>query len=156
MDFDIVATIVAGLVGGTAMAVILYMGIAMMPAQMKMNLFLMLGTMMVPAGSMAYIAGAMMHAVASIVFALIHVALYQVFGLESALIAWGVLFGVGHWVVSGMGLGMIPTMHSRMKSGEIQSPGAFALGYPAATAMGFFMLHVLFGVLVGAVYKAMV
>ena len=29
------------------MGVLLYMGIAMMPRQMKMNLFLMLGTMMV-------------------------------------------------------------------------------------------------------------
>lgn len=156
MEFDIAAAIAAGLVGGTAMSVVLYMGIAMMPAQMKMNLFLMLGTMMFPVGTMAYVAGAMMHAMASIVFAVMHVALYQAFGIESALIAWGVLFGVGHWLVAGMGLGMVPIMHSRMKSGEIQSPGAFALSYPAATAMGFFMLHVLFGVLVGAVYEVMV
>jgi hypothetical protein len=155
MEFDLGATIIAGLVAGGVMSTILYMGIAIMPEQMKMNLFLMLGTMMLPTGAMAYVAGAMMHAVASIVFAVIHVALFQAFGLESALIAWGVLFGVGHWLISGMGLGMVPIMHPRMKSGEVQSPGAFALSYPAATAMGFFMLHVLFGVLVGAVYTAM-
>ncbi len=156
MDIDLAAAILAGLVGGTAMSMVLYMGIVMMPTQMKMNLSLMLGTMMFPIGAMAYVAGAMMHLVASIVFAIIHVALYQAFGLESVLIAWGVLFGVGHWLVVGMGLGMVPIMHSRMKSGEVETPGVLALNFPAATAMGFFMLHVLFGILVGAVYEAIV
>ena len=76
MDLDAGAAIVAGLIGGGVMAVLLYMGIAMIPTQMKMNLFQMLGTMMVPAGTMTYIAGAMMHAMMSIVFGLIHAALY--------------------------------------------------------------------------------
>lgn len=47
MSFDAGAAIGAGLIAGAVMSVLLYMGIAMMPRQMKMNLFLMLGTMMV-------------------------------------------------------------------------------------------------------------
>ena len=74
MDFDVGGAIGAGLIAGAVMGVLLYMGIGMMPRQMKMNLFLMLGTMMVRDRSMAYVAGAMMHAVMSIVFGLIHVA----------------------------------------------------------------------------------
>ncbi len=58
------------------MAILLYLGIAMMPGQMKMNQFRLLGTMMLPDGVMAYIGGGMMHAVMSIVFGLIHVAIY--------------------------------------------------------------------------------
>ncbi len=156
MSFDGGAAVGAGLIGGAIMSAVLYMSIAMMPRQMKMNLFRPLGTMMFRDGPMAYAAGAMMHVMMSIVFGLIHVALYTAFGLESALVAWGTLFGLVHWLVSGMGLGMVPVMHPLIKRGEMQSPGAFALGYPSMTAMGFLMLHILFGILVGAFYTALV
>ena len=156
MEFDAGAAIVAGIIGGVIMSVALYMGIAMMPRQMKMNLFLMLGTMMVRDTKMAYVAGAMMHIGMSVVFGLIHVALYQAFGLESALVAWGVLFGLGHWVITGMGLGMMPVMHPLIRTGQMDAPGAFATNYPTMTAMGFLMLHVLFGILVASFYTALV
>ena len=154
MTFDGVAALGAGLIGGAVMSVLLYMGIAMMPKQMKMNLFLMLGTMVVREKTMTYLAGAMMHGVMSIVFGLVHVALYTAFGLESALVAWGILFGFVHWLISGMGLGIVPSMHPLMKRGRMNSPGVFALNYPPMTAMGFFMLHMVFGILVGALYTA--
>ncbi|MDP6421402.1 MAG: hypothetical protein FI707_16230 [SAR202 cluster bacterium] len=155
MDFNAAAAIVAGLGGGAVMSAFLYMGIGMMPKQMKMNLFLLLGTMMVQDKRMAYVAGAMMHGVMSIAFGLAHVALYTAFGLESALVIWGVLFGLAHWLISGMGLSMMPTMHPAIRRGELQAPGAFAMSLPTMTATGFFMLHVMFGILVGAFYTAL-
>ena len=126
------------------MAMVLYMGIAMMPGQMKMNLFRLLGTMMLPDGAMAYLAGAMIHAMMSIVFGLIHVAIYAAFDLESNLAAWGLLFGAIHWMVVGMALGMIPPMHLGIKKGIIGAPGMFALRYPTMTVGGFLMLHLMF------------
>ncbi len=33
-------------------------------------------------------------------------------------------------------------------------PGFFALNYPIMTALGFFTLHALFGIIVGAIYGA--
>ncbi len=154
MDFETGPAIGAGILSGTIMAMMLYMGIAMMPRQMKMNLFLMLGTMMVRDTKMAYVAGAMMHAMMSIVFGLLHVAFYQAFDLESSLVAWGIVFGLVHWFVTGMMLGMVPVMHPLMRAGTMDAPGAFALGYPRATAMGFLMLHLVFGILVAAFYTA--
>ena len=73
MSFDGGAAIGAGLIAGNVMSVLLYLGMAMTPRQMMMNLFLMLGTMMVgnkvlvstPEGTvvsnkpMAYVVGAM-------------------------------------------------------------------------------------------------
>ena len=156
MEFDVGAAIVAGLIGGSAMGVLLYMGIGMMPNQMKMNLFLMLGTMMVEDRKMAYVAGAMMHAAMSVAFGLVHVALFVAFDIETNLAAWGLLFGFGHWIFAGMGLGMIPIMHPVIKRGDMAAPGAFAMRYPSMTAMGFFMLHIVFGVLVGATYGGIV
>jgi len=168
MNFDAGAAIGAGLISGAVMSLLLYLGIAMMPRQMKMDLFLMLGTMVVglrtvAAGAgattvvnkpVAYLAGAMLHGAMSIVFGLAHVALYTALGLESALAVWGVLFGLAHWLLSGVGLALAPSMHPLMKNGQMAAPGAFALSYPAMTAGGFFMLHVIFGVLVGALYTA--
>ena len=120
------------------------------------QLFLMLGTMMFRGGAMAYLAGAMMHGMMSIVFGIIHASAYAAFDLETGLIGWGLLFGVVHWIVVGMGLGMMPAMHPVIRRGDMQAPGAFAMSYPSMTAMGFFMLHIVFGVLVGAVYTALV
>ena len=61
------------------MSMLLYMGIGMMPRQMRMILFLMLGTMMFRDRTMAIVAGGMMHAAMSIVFGILVGALYTAF-----------------------------------------------------------------------------
>ena len=96
-----------------------------------------------------------MHGLMSIVFGLIHVAFYNALGLESGLVAWGLLFGFVHWLISVVGLSMVPSMHPLMKRGQMESPGAFALSYLPMTAMGFFILHLVFGVVVGALYAVL-
>ena len=68
MDYP--ATIWAGLIAGAAMSAVLYMGIFMIPGQMKMNLLYMLGSMMFGERTMIYMSGVMMHAVNSVAFAL--------------------------------------------------------------------------------------
>ena len=156
MEFEPGWAILAGLSGGAVMAVILYMGIVMMPQQMKMNLFMMLGSMMLPVGVGAFVMGAMVHAGMSVVFGLVHGGLFAALDIDSAWAAWGLLFGVAHWAVVGMALGMMPMMHPRMRSGEIEEPGFYALRYPPMTAIGFLMLHLVFGVTVGALYGAWV
>ena len=154
MDFEPEWAILAGLVGGAVMAVMLYMGNIMLPQQMKMNLFMMLGSMMLPVGAAAFVMGAMVHAGMSVIFGLIHGAIIAAADIDSAEAAWGLLFGLVHWAAVGMALGMLPLMHPRIRSGEIDAPGFYALGYPPMTAMGFLMLHLVFGVIVGALYGA--
>lgn len=170
MDFEPGWAILVGLIGGAIMSVILYMGIAMMPQQMKMNLFMMLGSMVFPVGAAAFVMGAMIHAVMSIAFGLIHGAVFAAADIDSAQAAWGLLFGLVHWAVVGMALGMMPLMHPRIRSEGprlipqagggstsqelLDPPGFYALGYPPMTAMGFLMLHLVFGVVVGALYGA--
>ena len=152
MDFEPGWAIVAGLIGGGVMAAMLYMGNFLLPNQMKMNLFMMLGSMMLPVGAAAFVMGAMVHLANSVLFGLIHGALYAAFDIDSAEWAWGLLFGLAHWAAVGMALGMMPLMHPRVRSGEIDAPGFYALNFPPMTAMGFLMLHLIFGVLVGVLY----
>ena len=81
---------------GGVMAAILYMAIFMLPDQMKMNLFMMLGSMMLPVGAAAFVMGAMAHAGMSVVMGLIHGAVFAAADIDSAEWAWGLLFGLVH------------------------------------------------------------
>ncbi len=164
--------ILGGIVSGTAMIAMLYMMIWLTPKEMKMNLLLMLGTMMVPVGAMAYLVGLMMHAMMSVLFGVVHGALLASVDVDSvaAGVGLGVLFGLGHALVTGAMLGVMPLMHPRMRplqpklvpvmlgpaqvSDEeaLDPPGFFALNYPPLTVMGFFMLHIMFGIIVGLIY----
>ncbi len=97
-----------------------------------------------------------MHVMMSIVFGLAHGAVFAAADINSSEAAWGLLFGAVHWAMSGMALAMLPLVHPRVRSGDVDSPGPFALHYPPMTAMGFLVLHLLFGVLVGIVYGSAV
>lgn len=154
MEYEAGSAVGAGIIAGAIMIVPLYMGIMMMPKQMTMNLFKILGTMMFDYGAMAYIAGAMIHAGLSIGFGLTHAAFFRLFEIESNFVAWGLLFGAVHWAVVGMAMGMMPMMHPKMRNGEMAIPGPFVIKYPKMTTMGFLMLHLLYGVLVGTFYDA--
>ena len=154
MDFNIGAAIIAGVVATVVMTIVMYMGRAMMPQQMPMNILHMLGTMMTRSTGPAYVMGTMMHGVMGIVFALIHVAVFVALGLE-ALLAWGILFGVVHWVIAGMGMGMMGTMHPVIRSGEMPAPGPFVKNLPMMNVMGFLMVHVIYGLVVGGLYQAL-
>ena len=154
MDFSAGAAIGAGLVGSVAMAMVRYLGIAMMPRRMTRNLFYMLGTMLTRNKGAAYVGGGMIHLMMGIGFALVHAAAYQVFGLTSAFAAWGILFGLVHWLMAGMGMGMVGSVHPMMRSGEMQAPGVLVKNFPSMTVAGFLMMHVMYGLLVGVLYEA--
>ncbi len=142
MDYSAGAAIGAGLVATAVMTVLLYMGIAMMPKQMTMNLLYILGTMITRNKWPAYLIGTMMHVAMGIMFAFIHTGIYQAIGLQSGLAGWGILFGLFHWMLVGMG--MMGSMHPLMKSGDLDAPGFFVKNYPRMTTMGFLMLHLIY------------
>ena len=154
MDYNFGAAIAAGALATVVMTAMLYMGMAMMPRQMPMNILYMLGTMMSRNTMMAYVAGTMMHAMMGIAFALVHAAAFKGLDLTSALIAWGVLFGFVHYLIVGMGMGMIGTMHPLMRTGQMPAPGIFVSNLPRMTVMGFLMVHLVYGLVVGVLYEA--
>ena len=66
--------------------------------------------------------------------------------------SWGLLFGGVHYMVSGIALGMMPMMQPGVRSGVVKAPGECSRAYPMGPAIGFLMLHLLFGVLVAVFY----
>ena len=153
LEFSIGEVLGAGAIATLVMTAIMYMVKAMMPRQMTMDILYTLGSMMTLQKVPAYVMGSMMHAGAGIVFAIIHVALFVSFDFEDNLWAWGLLFGAAHWMIMGM---MMGSMHPRMKSGDVQSPGFFVSNFPMPNVMGFLMVHLVYGVLVGALYEAFI
>ena len=160
---DVGAAVAGGLVGGLVMIVVLYMGMLMLPSQMKMNLLLLLGTMLVPIGVSAYVVGFMAHAMMSVVFGIVHGGILEALDVTSTGEGlWvGVLLGLAHAMIVGAALGMLPLMHPRLRTSSnsaaddgslLDAPGFFGLNYPLMTVMGFFMLHALYGLIVGAIY----
>jgi len=158
---DVGNAVVGGLVGGGLMIALLYMGILMMPAQMKMNLLLLIGTMVVPVGAAAYVVGLMGHAMMSVAFGIVHGAILEALDVTSSGEGlWvGALLGLGHAMVVGVALGMMPMVHPRLRTasrqGEdlLEAPGFFGMSYPLPTVIGLFMLHALFGLIVGVIYS---
>jgi len=170
------AAVVGGLIGGGAMVAVLYPMIWMLPRQMKMDFLKIVGTMAVPAGATAYVAGLMIHGMMSAAFGLVHGGILAGLEIESAGAGAGagVLIGVAHAAVTGTMLGVLPLMHPRMRPTHpklvpafagggsvspheelLEPPGFFGLNYPPLTVMGFFMLHVMFGLIVGVTYGAL-
>ncbi len=152
MDYSFGAAIAAGVLATVVMTAMLYMGMALMPRQMPMNILYMLGTMMSRNKMMAYVAGTMMHGMMGIVFALAHTGVIEGLDLTSALVAWGVLFGFVHYLMVGMGMGLIGTMHPLMRGGQMTAPGLFVSNLPKMTVVGFLMVHLVYGLVVAALY----
>jgi hypothetical protein len=148
------SAVIAGLIGGGVMVPLLHMGIAMMPDKMRMNLFKLLGTMLLLAGGAAYVLGFMIHAMMSVVFGLLHAAFFTWLGVEVGWL-WGLIFGSVHWAAVGMALGMMPMMHRGIRNDEVEAPGFFAMKAGGPTAMGFLVLHLVYGILFGVIYAGM-
>ncbi len=154
VDFELGPAIAAGLVGGGVMIVMLYGGIAMMPDRMRMNLLLMLGGMMGMTGGGAYVVGLMMHAMTSAIFGVIHAAIFASGDIEDGVLLWGILFGAAHALVTGTMLAGMPMVHPLIRDGRMEAPGLLAIKLGQPTAMGFVMLHMVFGALVAVLYAA--
>ncbi len=154
VEFELGTAIGAGLAGGIVMIALLYGGIMMMPDQMRMNLLYMLGSMIGMRGGSAYMAGFAMHLMASAAFGVVHAAIFAAGDIADGVLLWGAVFGLAHAVMSGAMLTMMPAMHPEMQAGRMEAPGAFAISLGRPTAMGFLMLHVIFGAVVGVIYAA--
>jgi len=63
----------------------------------------------------------------------------------------GATLGIFHWLIGGMFLGFFPGVHSLMPE-QIPAPGFFALNLGGLSFLGFFMTHLIYGSVVGAIY----
>ena len=117
------SAIVAGVVATAVMTILMYLGKVM---GMLMDMPRMLGLMFVGPGSGAVtILGLVAHVMMGVVFAIIYVLLFNLFGIAPGWL-WGAIFGAAHGVLAGLAFGMMPALPPRMGDGEeLPTPGVF-------------------------------
>ncbi len=137
----------AGVVGGAAMSALMWMARTVMG--MPANLEMMLGTMVMDPGTTAWITGFVMHLMISGAIALLYA-----WGFEHLTHRAGWLIGAGfgilHAIVAGIFMGMMPMMHPRMP--PMMEPGAYMSNLGMMGVVAEFMLHIVYGAIVGAMY----
>ncbi len=158
-ELNIGPAITAGLAGGTALLAVIYMGKA--SGMTSMDLLKMLGSMMAPKASTTtqYGVGAMVHAMMSAAFGIVHALVLIAAAPATVAAATGLdaMFGAVHGVMVIIALPiMVGAMHPLVRAGEMQAPGPGMTGYGKMTPMGAFMGHVAFGLVTGAVYASLV
>jgi len=147
--------LLAGAIGAIAMLPVIYGGRAM--GMTKMDLLRTLGSMMVPRGSdtVVYGLGLMVHAMMGAGFGMLHAGLLHGFDPSSTGAAAGISILIG--AVHGMIVtAAMPTMlmmaHPLVKDGTMAAPGRVMTGFGKMTPMGMVMAHVVYGLVLGAIY----
>jgi hypothetical protein len=130
------AAILAGLIGGLAFLAVVSMGLG--TGMTRMNFLPMLGSMMAPKASRSaiYGIGLVIHLMASAAFGLIHA-----------------VHGIGVLILMPM---MLTMAHPLVRSGDLERPGAFLIGFGSMTPAGSLAAHVVFGLVVGSIYTGIV
>lgn len=144
------SAILAGIVATAVMTVLMYMGKAM---GMKMDMPRMLGLMVVGPDSGAVVAiGLVIHVMMGVIFAIIYALLFDLFNIDPSWL-WGALFGAVHGIIDGAAMGMVPMVHPRMGAGkELPAPGLYGRNLGRMVPIGFIVLHIVFGAVVGGIY----
>ncbi len=152
VEFDATRAAVAGLIGGGVMVVLLYGAIAIVPTVMRMNMMALLGGMLGLTGAAGFIVGLMIHAMMSVAFGFAHVGVFVALDAESISVVAGAALGLAHGLIAGMMLAGMPMMHPLIRSGQMEAPGPFGWSLGPMNAVGFIMLHVVFGIVVALAY----
>lgn len=144
---NILAVVISGIVGTIAISMV--MALAPNMGLPKMDIVGMLSTMF---GKPNRTLGWIMHMMMGVVFALVYAFLWSL-GIGSASWLFGLMFGIGHWLVIGVMFALIPMMHAGIKSGEVEKPGLWMTNQGGVMAfVGGLMGHMVFGVVVTLIY----
>ncbi|GAB4278522.1 MAG: hypothetical protein Kow0080_30230 [Candidatus Promineifilaceae bacterium] len=149
---NLIGAVIAGVIGTIVMTMVMVMAPKMgMP---KMDIVGMLGSMFSAESNRTM--GMVMHVMMGVVFAIVYALLWSA-GIGSVNLLWGLLFGAGHWLVSGAMMGGMSMMHAGVKAGTVNAPGVYMTNNGGMMAfMGGLVGHVIFGLVVALIYGAFV
>lgn len=148
---NILSAVIAGVVASLVFSIVLTVAPRMgMP---RMDIVSLLGSMFNAKPNQTI--GWMLHLMMGIVFALIYASLWSL-GINGATWVSGLIFGAVQWLVVGMAMGMMPTMHVGIKSGAVKAPGLWMTNNGGIMAfMGGLLGHMIFGTAIALSYAAL-
>jgi len=156
VDFDAALGAGAGLAATVVMTALMVIAPMM---KVRMDMPMMLGTMMMDPGAAAKAVGYVVHFMMGIVFGVIYAALVSAFDIETSVAGWAAIIGVVHGFAAGVMMSMMGSLHPRMRAAtpsgaHVEAPGVFGVRYGAMTPIAIIALHAVFGAVWGAVYAA--
>jgi hypothetical protein len=142
----------AGVVGGVAMTVM--MTLARMMGMVDVNMAMYQGCMITKKdhGAGTWIAGFLMHLMISALIALAYAWAFEAIWGEAGWL-YGMINAVVHWLIGGMVLPMFDSMNPCVGDGRMKGFGAYGKAHGAMMVVGFFMGHLLYGAIVGWIYR---
>lgn len=143
-------TFKAGVLGGLIMTV----GLALIRAvdNTPLNYELALGNLMTTGfDPLTWIIGFATHLLISGSIALLYGLGFM--ALRRSNWAWGTAFGVLHWAVDGLLMGVAPAIFSLIPE-LVSEPGFFAVNFGTLTVFANFVVHLFYGATVGGLYSA--
>jgi hypothetical protein len=155
---DVRGALLLGFVGTTVLTTIMRASQAF--GLTRMDLPLLLGAIVTPQRDRAKIYGFLIHLVNGWIFAFIYVAFFQYLRRATWWLGAGV--GLVHALfVLVVGLPAVPGFHPRMASDatgpepthQLQPPGFMAVNYGRRTAIVTLLAHLIFGSILGALYR---
>jgi hypothetical protein len=126
----------------------------------RIDIPMMLGTIVTPNVDRARVIGIFLHLAAGQAFALLYAAAFWRLGQSGALL--GAAFGLVHSLAAlTLIIPFLPGIHPRMASersgpnvdAALEPPGLFALNYGATTPLVTLVAHVLYGITLGVLLK---
>lgn len=166
MEFEFWPAVFAGLAGGLLMSIAMAM---MRTAGLTaMNMGLIEGSMFTARRAPALVIGELMHLVvmSALVIGSLYALLFDWLGTDQGDAWWvGLLLGVVHTLIGGVAMIGVPKVHPRMAQEPgpstpddvvVRAPGAFGRNYGPLTPVGFWTVHLMYGLVVGLVYAWLV
>ncbi|KAF0095218.1 MAG: hypothetical protein E1N59_1264 [Puniceicoccaceae bacterium 5H] len=121
---------------------------------LPMNLGVTLGTLLGFAPSNAFWPGFVFHVAGGGFIGLLYAAVFE-FASHKAGPGTGAVVGTIHCVISGLAMMALPMLHPMMPN-PMTPPGPFAIHYGIGATLTFIALHLIFGAIVGTLYRPVV
>lgn len=144
------AELVAGTIGGAAMT-IMRAALRAVGMHLRLDIPRLWGTMVDPDCDSVRPVGLLIHLVGSAAVGLIYAWAFAILGARDVLWLWGVLGGLIHWFIAGLFMAAVPALHPDIPLAR-PGPGAFVARLGAPDVPTFIVGHVLYGVVVAALY----
>lgn len=143
----------AGVIGGMVMGMMLM--VAHSSSMTPLNMAMYQGSMMLgETSSTAWWLGMFSHLMISGLIGIIYAVGFEYITKASSWLI-GAGFGIVHWLIAGVFLGMMSMMHPLMQAGgELAPPGFFATNFGMFSIIAVLVLHVIYGAIVGLIYNS--
>jgi hypothetical protein len=147
VGFNLIAALIGGLIGTVVMT--LLMMVAPMMGMPAMDIPALLGSMFRVPGNK--VLGLILHLMMGMIFGMIYGLLFSI-STENMLLL-GLSIGNVHWLIVGLVLHMLPTIHAGIRSGQMSAPGIYMVHIGGVMGfLGGLIGHVVYGLVVALVY----